>query len=172
MGILKKIGVVWKERRLLSNLYMKQRIKVRIGEEMSEGREIGRGYGKDVLSPTLFNIYLEDLMKNCFLNTVGVNIGGRRIKCIRFADDMVVLAEDERMLKNMLMELNYRCEDYGMKINIIKTKAMLIGRKPKRIEMRIEDESVEQVDSFKYLGCNTISNMNCCQEVKQRIAIE
>ena len=49
MVILKKIGVDWKERRLLSNLYMKQQIKVRIGEEMSEGREIGRGYGKDVL---------------------------------------------------------------------------------------------------------------------------
>ena len=43
MRILKKIGVDWKERRLLSNLYMKQRIKVRRGEEMSEGREIGRG---------------------------------------------------------------------------------------------------------------------------------
>ena len=49
MGILKKIGLNSKERRLLSNFYMKQRIKVRIGEEMSEGREIGRGYGKDVL---------------------------------------------------------------------------------------------------------------------------
>ena len=49
MGIMKKIGVDWKERRLLSNLYMEQRIKVRIGEEMSEAREIGRGYGKDVL---------------------------------------------------------------------------------------------------------------------------
>ena len=53
--------------------------------------------------PTLFNIYLEDLMKNCFLNTGGVNIEGRRIECIRFADDMALLAEDERMLKNMLM---------------------------------------------------------------------
>ena len=57
-------------------------------------------------------------MKNCFPNTGGVNIGGRRIKCIRFADDMALLAEDERMLKNMLMELNDRCEDYGMKINM------------------------------------------------------
>ena len=46
MGTLKKIGVDWKERRLLSNLYTKQRIKVRIGEEMSERREIGRGGGK------------------------------------------------------------------------------------------------------------------------------
>ena len=41
MGIMKKIVVNWKERRILNNLYMKQRIKVRIGEEMSEGREIG-----------------------------------------------------------------------------------------------------------------------------------
>ena len=49
MGILKKIGVDWKERRLISNLYIKKLIKVRIGEEMSEGREIGRGYGKVVL---------------------------------------------------------------------------------------------------------------------------
>ena len=61
-------------------------------------------------------------MKNCFPNTGGgvVNIGGRRIKFISFADDMALLAEDKIMLKNMLMEL-MRCEDYGMKINISKT---------------------------------------------------
>ena len=70
----------------------------------------------------------------------------------------------------MLMELNERCEDYGMKINISKTKAMVIGRKPKKIDIRIKDESAEQVDSFKYLGCIISSNLNCCQKVKQRIA--
>ena len=74
-----------------------------------------------------------------------------RIKCIRFADDMTLLAEDERMLKNMLMELNERCEDYGMK-NISKTKAMVIRRNPKKIDIRIKGESIEQVDSFKYLA--------------------
>ena len=79
----------WKERRFLSNPYMKQRIKVRIGKEMSEGREIGKRVRKVCpLSPTFFNIYLEDLMKNYFLNTGGVNIGGRRIECIRFANDI------------------------------------------------------------------------------------
>ena len=46
----------------------------------------------------------------------GVNIGGRRIKCIRFADVMALLAEGERMLKNMSMELNDRCKDCEMKI--------------------------------------------------------
>ena len=79
------------------------------------------------LSPTLFYIYLEDLMKNYFLNTGSVNIRGRRIKCIRFADDMVLLEEDERMM-NLLMELNDRCEDYGMKIIINKIKIMVIRK--------------------------------------------
>ena len=137
------------------------------------GREIGKGGGWQgcPLSPTLINIYLKDLMKNCFLSTGDVNIGGRRIKFIRFPDDIVLLAENERMLRNILMELNDRFEDYGMKININKTKALVIGRTPKKIDMRIKDESVEQMDSFKYLGCNNSSNLNCCQEIKQRIAI-
>ena len=58
-----------------------------------------------------------------------------------------------------------------MVINISKTKAMVIGRKPKKIHIRIKDESIDQVDSLKYLGCNICSNMNCCLEVKLRIAM-
>ena len=82
-----------------------------------------------------------------------------------------LLADDARKLKNMLMELNDRCEAYGMKININKTKAMVIRKKPKKIDIRIKGESLEKVDSFKYLVWNISSNMNCCQEVKQRIAM-
>ena len=123
-----------------------------------------------LLSPILFNIYLQYLTKNCFLNKGGVTRGS--IKCIKFVDDMAFLAEYERMLKNMLMELNDRCEDYGMKINITKTKSMVIGRKPKEIDKGFKDEPVEQVDRFKYLECNISSYMNCRQEVKQRIAME
>ena len=58
---------------------------------------------------------------------------------------MALLAEDKRMLKNMMMELNERCEGYGMKINISKTKAVVIGRKPKKIDIRIKGESIEQL---------------------------
>ena len=58
-----------------------------------------------------------------------------------------------------------------MKINVSKTKTMVIGRKPNKVDIRINGESIEQVDRFKYLGCNISSNMNCCQEVKQRIAM-
>ena len=73
------------------------------------------------------------------------------------------------MLKNMLMELNDRCEDYEMKTNISKTKAMVIGRQPNKIDIRIKDESVEQVDSFKYLGCNISSYMNCYQQWQNKL---
>ena len=55
-----------------------------------------------------------------------------------------------------------------MKINISKTKAMVIGRKPKKIDIQIKGDCIEQVDSLKYLGCNISNNTNCCQEVKQR----
>ena len=110
---------------------------------------MGRGTAKmSSIAYTLQHL-LGRLNEELFLNTGGVNIEGRRIKCIRFADDMALLAEDERMLENMLMELNDRCEDYGMKVNINKTKIMIIGRKPKKIDMRIKHEFVEQVDSFK-----------------------
>ena len=60
------------------------------------------------------------------------------IKYIRFADDIVLLAEDERMLKNMLIKLNDRYEDYGMKININKTKIMVIGRKQRKLTCKLK----------------------------------
>ena len=62
-------------------------------------------------------------------------------------------------------------EDYRMNININKTKTMVIERKPKKIDIRVKGESIQQVNNFKYLGCNISNNMNCCQEVKQRIAM-
>ncbi|KAJ4445639.1 hypothetical protein ANN_12322 [Periplaneta americana] len=89
-----------KEKR--SVLYIKQRVKVKIGEELSEGIEIEKAVRLQQgcpLSLTLFNIYFEGLVKNCFQNMRGVIVGGRRIKCIRFADDMVLLAEEEMILR-------------------------------------------------------------------------
>ncbi|KAJ4447581.1 hypothetical protein ANN_09588 [Periplaneta americana] len=139
---------------------------------MSEEDEIRREVSQECpLSLTLFNIYLEDLVKNCFQDIGGVIVGGRKIKCTRFADDMVFLAEEEMILRVMLLELNDNCEQYGMNINPNKTKTMVIRRKIKKVNLRIRNEAVDQVDSFRYLGCTISSNMRCCQEVKRRIAM-
>ncbi|KAJ4432801.1 hypothetical protein ANN_21440 [Periplaneta americana] len=115
----------------------------------------------------------ENAGKNLKQNLGGVIVGGRKIKCIRFADDVALLAEEEMILSVMLLELNHSCEQYGMKINANKTKIIVIGRKVRKLYFRILNEAVEQVDSFKYLECTRPirSNMSCCQEVKRRLTI-
>ncbi|KAJ4449863.1 hypothetical protein ANN_01269 [Periplaneta americana] len=124
-------------------------------EEQLEEEQFGLRKGKDTrdaigLLQTISERYLEkntkmcivfvdlkktfyrDLVKNCFQNMGEVIIGGRRMKCIRFADDMALLAEEEMILRDILVELNDSCEQYGMKINANKTKTMVIGRKIKK----------------------------------------
>ncbi|KAJ4433488.1 hypothetical protein ANN_15791 [Periplaneta americana] len=97
---------------------------------MSEGSEIGRGVRQEYpLSPILYNIYLENLVKNCFQNMGGVIVEGRRIKCIRFADDS--RRDDTKGYAN-----GAKCEQYG-KINANKTKTMVVGRKIKKINVRM-----------------------------------
>ena len=61
---------------------------------MTGKSELGRGARQGCcLYPTLFNIYLEEIVKQGLLNEDGISVGGRRVKCIRFADDMALLAE-------------------------------------------------------------------------------
>ena len=103
MDVLKQAGVEWKERRLIRNLYMNQRVRVRLGEEVTGKSELGKGVRQGCcLSPTLFNIYLEEIVKQGLLNEDGVFVGDRRVKCIRFADDMALLAESETKINEML----------------------------------------------------------------------
>ncbi|KAJ4442977.1 hypothetical protein ANN_04625 [Periplaneta americana] len=68
----------------------------------------------------------------------GVIVGGRRINCIKFAD-MALLVEEEMILRDMLLELNDSCEQYGMKINANKTKTVVIGKKVNQWVVRISD---------------------------------
>lgn len=172
MSSLKEKGVAWKERRLIKNLYLNQAVRIRIGGEVAEKSRVGRGVRQGCcMSPTLFNIYLEDIIKRGLKRQSGVNIGGRRIQCIRFADDMALLAESEKMLRGMLFNLDGVMGEYGMRINVEKTKCMVIGREHKNIDVKIKGHRVEQVESFKYLGCLLTEDMRCTKEIKVRIAM-
>lgn len=172
MNILKKNGVDWRDRRLIKNLYLQQRIRVQIGDEMTEESIMGRGVRQGCcLSPILFNIYLEHIMQKCMKQNRGVRVGGRRIECIRFADDMVLLAENERTMINMLKDLNKTCEEFGMRINKKKTKCMVISARRVGTTIRLGQEVIEQVSAFKYLGSIITEDMRCHKEVKTRIAM-
>ena len=126
---LRNRGVDWKERRLLLNLYMRQKAVIRVKAGESKGVKLGRGVRQGCcLSPTLFNIYLESMIREFCDGRKGVRIGGKRIECIRFADDMALLAENQRDLGIMMRKVEIACEKYGMRVNIDKTRVMKMGR--------------------------------------------
>lgn len=78
--VLERKGVNWRERRLIGNLYMKQKANIRFGNGKTEWFSVGRGVRQGCcLSPALFNIYMEDMVGKRWENEKGISIGGRNI---------------------------------------------------------------------------------------------
>jgi hypothetical protein len=175
LEILKRKGIDWKDRRLIRNLYLKQEITVKVGSSESEKCIIGRGVRQGCcLSPTLFNIYLEEIIRECVDGDQGVCIGGRRIVCIRFADDMALVAESRQELGSILGRLSTTCRKFGMKINVGKTKVMTIGKNDEddeKTEISLDGKEVEEVDSFKYLGSWITAEGRSDKEIGCRIGM-
>lgn len=110
-------------------------------------------------------------MQKCMKQNRGVRVGGRRIEGIRFADDIVLLAENKKTMIDMLKGLNKTCEEFGIRINKRKTKCMFISARKVGTTIRLGQEVIEQVSAFKYLGSIITEYMRCHKEVKTCIAI-
>ena len=92
--------------------------------------QIGKGVRQDcILSPRLFNLYAEYIMRNPGLDEAqaGIKIAGRNINNLRYADDTTPMAESEEELKSLLMKVKEESEKVGLKLNIQKTKIMASG---------------------------------------------
>ena len=151
MQILKETGFDWRERRLISNLYMAQSVKVRLnrGETRSVkiGREIRQGC---CLSPILFNLYSEYLTKEALEGLGDFKIGGQIIHTVKYVDDLVLLAKEEKVLQDMIDKLIEIGRCYGMEINVEKTKVMRISIQPFPVKIITDQKQLENVESFKY----------------------
>jgi hypothetical protein len=174
LEILADIGVDWKDRRLILNLYSKQTAFVRIGENLSEGCIIGRGVRQGCsLSPLLYIIYDEAMMREATdeMNR-GIKVGGHMINSIRYADDKAIVANSERGLQELIDSINMVTQKYGMKINVKKTKVMCISRnRGRKMKILIDGEKVEQVSQFKYLGSIISEDGYCDKDIRSRIAM-
>ena len=98
--------------------------------EKQTGSKLGKGVRQGcILSPCLFNLYAEYIMRNAGLEKAqaGIKIAGRNIYNLRYADDTTLMAEGEEELKSLLMKVKEECEKVGLKLSIQKTKIMASG---------------------------------------------
>ena len=174
MQILKNIGVDWKDRRLIRELYRNQTARVRIDNWLSEECIIGRGVRQGCsLSPILYILYDEAMMKEAAEDLKqGIQVGGEYISSVRFADDKAIVADSAKGLQLLMTRLNEVTEEYGMKINIKKTKVMVVTKKGHRkAKIEIAGQELEQVSHYKYLGSILTEDGRCEKDMKTRLAM-
>ena len=128
--ILQEIGIPDHLICLLRNLYAGQETTVRTEHGTTDWFQIGKGVHQGcILSPCLFNLYAEYIMRNAGLDEAqaGVKTAGRNINNLRYADDTTLMAESEEELKSLFMKVKEESEQVGLKLNIQETKIMASG---------------------------------------------
>ena len=119
--ILKEMGIPDHLTCLLRNLYAGQEATVRTGHGTTNWFPIGKGVCQGcMLSPCLFNLYAEYIMRNAGLEEAqaGIKTAGRNINNLRYADDTTLMAKSEEELKSLLMKVKGESEKVGLKLNI------------------------------------------------------
>ena len=125
-----------------------------------------------VFSPLLFNWYNERIFRK-LREKPGINIGGHVINNLRYADDTVLLATSKEDIQDILETVNREGEKYGMRMNIEKTKSMILSRSDenRQMNLKLKGESIDQVDRFTYLGQLLVSDGKSDDVIKRRIEI-
>ena len=156
---------------LLRNLYAGQEATVRTGHGTTEKFQIGNRVRQGrILSPCLFNLYAEYIMRNAGLEETktGIKIARRNINNFRYADDTTLMAESEEELKRLLMKAKEESENVGLKLNIQKTRIMASSP---IISWEIDGETVETVSDFILGGSKITANGDCSHEIKRRLLL-
>ena len=129
--------------------------------------DMEKGY---ILSPCLFNLYAEYIMRNAGLEEAqaGIKIAGRNISNLRCADDTTLMAESEEKLKSLLVKVKEESEKVGLKLNTQKTKIMASGP---ITSWEIDGETVETMADFIFLGSKITADGDCSHEIKRHLLL-
>ena len=156
---------------LMIKLYTGQETTVRTGHGTTDWFQIGKGVGQGcILSPCLFNLYAEYIMRNAGLEEAqaGIKIAGRNINNLRYADNTTLMAESEEELKSLLMKVKEESEQVGLKRNIQRTQIMASGP---ITSWEIDGETVEIVSDFIFEGSKITANGDCGHEIKRHLLL-
>ena len=155
---------------LLRNLYAGQEATVRTGHGTTDWFQIGKGVHQGcILSPYLFNLYAEYIMRNAGLKEAqaAIKIAGRNINNLRYADDTTLMAESEEELKSLLMKVKEESEKVGLKLNI-KTKIMASSI---ITSWQIDGKTVEIVADSIFWGSQITADGDCSHEIKRHLLL-
>ena len=114
-----------------------------------------------VLLPGSGLICMDNIMKRA-------NQEENSIEELMFADDLVLIAEDQIRLQEMVSNLDQQCKNYGMRISRDKTEVMVTSREPIQCDIELDGETLKQVEQFKYLGSIFVREGGCKEDVKTR----
>ena len=119
------------------------------------------------MSPCLFNLYAEYIIRNAGLDEAqaGIKIVGRNINNLRYTDDTTLMAESKEELKNLLMKVKKESEKPGLKLNIQKTKIMASG------PITSWQTDMETVRDFILGGSKITADGDCSHEIKRRLLL-
>ena len=123
------------------------------------------------MSPYLFNVYAEYIMRNAGLDKAqaGIKIAGRNINNLRYADDTTFMAEREKEPKSLLTKVKGESEKAGLKLNIKKTKIMASGP---ITSWHIDGETVETVTDFIFLAPKSPQMVTAAMKLKDTCSLE
>ena len=157
---------------LLRNLYAGQEAIVRTGHGTTDWLQIGKGVHQGcILSPCLFNLYAGYIMRNAGLDEAqaGIKIAGRNINNLRYADDPILMAENEEELKSLLMKVKEESEKVGLKLNIQKTR--IIASSP-ITSRQINVKAVETVGAFILGAPKSLQIVTAAMKLKDAYSLE
>ena len=136
-------------------MYDKINLAVQCGTSLSPSFtfKVGVRQGGN-LSPTLFNIFVNDipaLFDDCCKPAL---FGKLKLSCLLYADDVVILSESEAGAQCAIDKLKSWCNTWGLGINISKTKVLCTVQSEQKLNIHYDNQHIEQVQSFRYLGLN------------------
>jgi hypothetical protein len=153
----------------IQNLNTNNLMRIKVGNELS--KEIPAAIGirqGDSLSPFLFNIIMDKIIEDIKALQLGYTMGNNHIGILCYADDAVLLADSESDLQKLLQQFHTSSQLFNMKISINKTKSMVTSRQPVQCNLVIDNDTIEQVTRFKYLGVEVSSCSDLYEEVKSQ----
>ena len=149
-----------------------QEATVRTRNGTTDWFQTGKGVRQGcILSPCLFNLYTEYIMRNAGLEEAqaGIKIAGRNLNNLRYADDTTLMAESEEELKNLLMKVKEESEKVGLKLNIQKT--MILASSP-ITSWEIDGETVETVSDFILGAPKSLQMVIAAMKLKDTYSLE